>query len=345
MSLRTILIIAAGLAFLYGLFTVGFPFLLAIVIAIFIEPLNQLLMKYTGMSRIAAATINCSLVVVLLLVLLYLIGMKIWVELVAFLRKAPEKFAAWNDYFQDTVDRTKILYETLPPEFIVQLQNVIDGVTSSLTGLISTTYRAILNLAAGLPGLFIFFLVFLIALYLFSFSLTTLKSSFLSLFAEQSRGQVDDVLQNLRKSIFGFIRAQIILSAMTYCITLTGLLILGANYPMAIALLIVIVDLLPILGTGSVLVPWALFEIVMYGNYYVGFGLIILFLAITVFRRIVEPKILGDAVGISPLAALISLYVGLELVGVVGLFLGPIIVIIYNAMRRVGLLNIRIKLD
>jgi sporulation integral membrane protein YtvI len=156
---------------------------------------------------------------------------------------------------------------------------------------------------------------------------------------------VDDVLQNLRKSIFGFIRAQIILSAMTYCITLTGLLILGANYPMAIALLIVIVDLLPILGTGSVLVPWALFEIVMYGNYYVGFGLIILFLAITVFRRIVEPKILGDAVGISPLAALISLYVGLELVGVVGLFLGPIIVIIYNAMRRVGLLNIRIKLD
>src|SRR5690606_41649497 len=112
----------------------------------------------------------------------------------------------------------------------------------------------------------------------------------------------------------------------------------------AIALLVVIGDILPSLATGSVLVLWATVCIIT-GNSYLGVGLIVLFLVITVFRRMIEPKIIGDSIGIGALSTLISLWVGFELVGVVGIFLGPIVVIIYQAMRKVGLLNIKIRLE
>jgi len=151
------------------------------------------------------------------------------------------------------------------------------------------------------------------------------------------------VLDNLRKSIFGFLRSQLILSALTYVITLSGFLLLGIKYPMAIALLVCIVDIMPILGTGSVLVPWASY-LILTGDWYTGIGLIVLFLFITVFRRVIEPKVLGDSIGISALAALISLYVGLKLAGVVGVFLGPLVVIIFMAARKAGLFQLKIRL-
>jgi sporulation integral membrane protein YtvI len=200
------------------------------------------------------------------------------------------------------------------------------------------------SFAGVLSNLFIFFLVFAVAIYLFSYSLPALKRAFLNLFAEESQGKVDRVLQDLRNSIFGFLKSQIILSTLTYIITLLGLLILNVNYAMAIALLIIIVDLLPVLGVGSFLVPWAIYNAAT-GDLGLAVGLFIMFLVITVFRRVVEPKILGDAVGIGALPALVSLYVGFKLVGVIGFFLGPLVVIVYQAMRRVGLLQIKIRLE
>src|SRR5690606_13183207 len=158
-----------------------------------------------------------------------------------------------------------------------------------------------------LPNLFIFFIVFIVAVYMFSYSLTTLKDGFIQFFHDDSQQKVSAVIESLRHSIFGFLRSQIILSSLTYILSLVGLLIIDVKYPLAIALLIIIVDILPILGTGSVLVPWAIFSMFMC-DFITGIGLIVLFLVITVFRRIVEPKILGDSVGISALAVLISLY-------------------------------------
>lgn len=117
---------------------------------------------------------------------------------------------------------------------------------------------------------------------------------------------------------------------------------LGINYPLAIALLVTIVDILPILGVGSVLVPWSIYQLVV-GDIFTGVGLILLFILITVIRRVLEPKVIGDAVGIGALPALISMYVGFKLVGVIGFFIGPLVIIIYAAMRKAGLFQIKIK--
>jgi len=108
------------------------------------------------------------------------------------------------------------------------------------------------------------------------------------------------------------------------------------------SLIVVIVDILPILGTGSVLVPWAVY-LIFTSHMYQGVGLLVLFLIITVFRRIIEPKLLGDTLGLKPLVTLISLYVGFELMGVFGMILGPMLIIIVQALEEAELLRIRIK--
>lgn len=172
--------------------------------------------------------------------------------------------------------------------------------------------------------------------------MNTMQESVLSLFDESSQSQVTEVLGSLKKSIFGFLRAQLILSMFTYVVTLLGLLILGVNYPMAIALLVTVVDILPILGVGSVLVPWAIY-LLFAGDVFTGVGLIMLFIVITIIRRVLEPKVIGDAVGIGALPALISMYVGFKLIGVIGFFVGPVVIIIYSAMRKAGLFQIKIK--
>jgi sporulation integral membrane protein YtvI len=348
MNLKTIIGIALGLLLLYGVFTVGSPFLLAVVIAIFLEPLVRLLMRALKINRIAAAIAVCTAFTLSLLFLTYLLGVKVYTEVEAFAKKAPGFLEEFNEYFKNTVGRTEGLYASLPEDTVNQLKdwttNGIASLTDILSGLFGGLSGYLLNAAKALPEMFIWFIVFLVALFLFSMNMSGLRAGFLAFFEEKSRSKVSAVLDDLRKAIFGFLQSQIILCAIVYVMSLTGFLILGVNYPLAVALLVVIVDIMPIVGVGSALVPWAVYNFAT-GNMFLGVGLIIMFVVITIVRRTVEPKVLGDAVGIGSLSALISLYVGFKLVGVVGLLLGPLVVIIYQAMRKAGLLNIKIKLE
>lgn len=348
MNLKTILGIALGLGFLYGLFTVGSPFLMAIVVAIFLEPMVRLFMNVARLSRVAASVIVCTLFTLLMLFMSYLLGAKIVTELVELMRKAPGYLNEVNKYMRDTVSKTELLYNSLPDELATQVQdwvqNGVNMLTDALSGIALSVSGFLLNAAKAIPGMFIWSIVFIVALYLLTMGLPQLKESFLSFFEERSQNKLSTVLDNLRSAIFGFLQAQLILALLVYVMSLIGFVILGVTYPMAVALLVVLVDILPILGVGSALVPWGIFSLIT-GNTFLGIGLIVMFLVITVVRRIVEPKVVGDAVGIGALPALASLYIGFKLVGVVGLFLGPIVIIIYQAMRKVGLLSIKFKLE
>ncbi|MFB5267330.1 sporulation integral membrane protein YtvI [Paenibacillus enshidis] len=342
MSGKQLIFIASGLVLLYGTFTVGAPFLLAFIIAIFLEPMVGFLMNRLKMSRVIACTVSSTAFLVLLLVLAYILGLQVFTQLVEYWRNAPAYFQSANEFLQNTVVQAEGLFQQLPAETANGIETFMENVSNYAMSLVNALSSGVLSFAKEIPNMFIFFIVFCVAVYLFSFSLDTMRASVLSFFEEKSRDQVSDVLASLKKSIFGFLRAQIILCILTYVETLIGLLILGVDYPLAIALLVMLVDLLPILGVGSVLVPWAVYLFIT-GDIFTGIGLIILFIAITVLRRVIEPKVIGDAVGIGALPALISLYVGFKLVGVVGFFIGPLVIIIYSAMRKAGLFQIKIK--
>jgi sporulation integral membrane protein YtvI len=309
-----------------------------------LEPLTQLLMNKGRINRLTASTISSTAFTAVLLGLAALIGMKVVAELTAFMSNVPSYLTSANDFLKQLIERAQSFSSGGSDPVPGQLESWLSKAVQVIGNLSQSASTYLVSFASGIPNFFIFFIVFLVAVYLFTLSLPMMKLSFLSLFEEKSRMQMEQVLESLRKSVFGFLRAQVFLSVITYTICFVGLILIGTGYPLAISLLIVVVDILPVLGTGSVIVPWAAYQLAV-GNTYIGIGLLLLFVVITVVRRIVEPKILGDAVGIGALSALISLYVGYELVGVVGVFLGPIVVIVFTASRRAGLLDFKIKLD
>ncbi len=113
-------------------------------------------------------------------------------------------------------------------------------------------------------------------------------------------------------------------------------MLLDIGYAMAIALLIVLVDILPILGTGFVMLPWAAFLFII-NERFTAMGIMVLYILIIVLRRIIEPKILGHNIGLSALTTVISMYLGFKVLGLGGIFVGPAVCIIFKAMQKAGL--------
>ncbi|MDR0270959.1 sporulation integral membrane protein YtvI [Paenibacillus sp.] len=342
MSGKQLLLIGIGLAMLYVMFTAGAPFLLAALVAISLEPIHVMMMAKWNWNRVAAASLTCTLFLLLVLLLVYMLGLQVFGQLVEYWKNAPSYFATANDFAQNTMIQARGWLDRIQPDLAESLRVLLSNVTQYAESFANSLSSSFLNFAKGIPGTFVFFVVFFVAVYLFSFGLPAIRSGILSLFEDEMEGQIQQVLHSLKLSIFGFLQAQMILSAFTYVVTLTGLLILKIHYPLAIAMLVMFVDILPILGVGSVLIPWAAYLFIV-GDSYTGFGLLFLFIVITVARRVIEPKVIGDSVGIGALSALVSMYLGFKLVGVIGVFIGPLVIIIYSAIRKAGLFQIKIK--
>ena len=114
---------------------------------------------------------------------------------------------------------------------------------------------------------------------------------------------------------------------------------LRVPYPLLLAVIISILDILPLLGVGTVLIPWALVEIIFSKDYYTGIGLFILYVIITVVRQITEPKIVAGSLGLSPLLTLIAMYAGLRLFGFFGIIIGPFALLIIKTVKEFSASN------
>ena len=136
-------------------------------------------------------------------------------------------------------------------------------------------------------------------------------------------------------TVLKYIKSYMILMVITFVELSAGFLILGIEYAIGLAALIALIDLLPVLGTGGVLIPWLIINIIL-GNYGLAISLLVLYVVITVIRNILEPKIIGQQIGVHPLAMLVSMYVGLRLFGFVGVFAMPILLVVIKGFRESG---------
>ena len=131
----------------------------------------------------------------------------------------------------------------------------------------------------------------------------------------------------MKKRICGtaakYIRAYVLLLFLTFCQLFVGFSIIGIQYPLLIALLVALVDILPILGVGTVLIPWSIIEILFVKDAFTGVGLLILYAIVSIIRQVTEPKVVAGSLGLDPLLTIIVIYAGLKLFGIFGMILGP----------------------
>lgn len=326
---------------LYKIFPHFVPFILAYFTALALEPLSVWVGKNFKFNNTLSVTVTYILFLGILGFLAYFLINKIYVQLLGLLSFIQSNGPHIQIWFLNLTDQIQNTIGLLPHDTAAQINHMIVSTINDLTNinLVAKLGSYTYTLSTAIPNVFFLTLIYLLSVYLFSFQLDNIHNRFYSFFKDSSKRKVIYILGDLRRATFGFLKAQLILSTITFILAFIGLTILKVKYAVVISLIIVVVDVLPVLGTGSVLMPWAIVSFLQ-SNIFLGIGLVILYLVIVVIRRILEPKVLGERIGLSAIATLISIWVGFKFMGVLGVFLLPLAFIFFKALIKVGVIRL-----
>ena len=317
----------AYLTFRYAL-PLMLPFLVAYAVSSLVRPVANKIASRTHLPRGLCATI-------LLLLGFGFGGWGIWagsVRLVTELGNLAERLISdggildamdslmlWAEeigthfgFLRREEEGTQALYDTV----MQMVGNVLSSVAARLPELAASLFSA-------LPSVLFFLVVSVVACFYFctdGVQITHCLSTFLPQKWRQEMPRIGDAMRDIFRK---YIKAYGILLAMTFALLLVGFWTLRVEYAFLLAFLIALADLLPVIGVGTILIPWGI-VMLLQKNFYVGFGLLILYLVISLVRQVAEPKVLGKSLGLHPLLTLFATYVGFSLFGIVGMILAPV---------------------
>jgi sporulation integral membrane protein YtvI len=234
--------------------------------------------------------------------------------------------------------RLSYLQLNLPPQVQAAVQDNLQSGLHIIQQLMSSSINVLMQAFIKLPGILVFIGIATVAAFLIIKDRALIRTFVIEILPSSSRSKGINVINNLLKALSGFIKAYSILITITAVITMVSLRILGVQYAFLLGILVGIMDILPVLGPGAIIVPWIVWEFIS-GNTGMGIGLLVVYAIITVIRQFLEPQIVGDSIGLHPLATLMSLYIGLQLGGVMGMVLAPVLMVIFIASYRAGLLE------
>ena len=192
---------------------------------------------------------------------------------------------------------------------------------------------AVGNALLTLPEVVLFLLVTVIAAFYFSMDLNNVHDTVRHLLPERLAARLSDARRSAFRMGGAYLRAYLTLTGIIFLLMLVGLSFLGVRYPLLLAALLAALDILPVIGVGTVLIPWGIVSLLL-GDVSLGIGLLVLFGITELVRQVVEPRLVGHMLGVHPLLSLFSLYLGARLFGILGLLLGPLFAILLKIAYR-----------
>lgn len=310
------------------LLPLAMPFVLGSLLALAAEPAVGFVQRKLGMKRSWAAGIGVSLTLVFLLGLMWLAGALAVKELGQLTRQIPDVQGTVEQGIQLLRDATQRAADRLPEEMgrmVTGTAQQVLGSSSQLmetvTGWVPSALKALLGwLPDGALGLG----TGILSGFMLSARLPRLKQLLRSRLPESWREIYAPKIKQFRKTLGGWLKAQGKLLAVTYGIVSAGFLLLGISGGLFWAVLVALVDAVPILGTGTVLLPWALVELLQ-GQTLRGVGLVVVYGCALFARTALEPKLVGRHLGLDPLLTLVFLYIGYRIWGIWGMIFAPIL--------------------
>jgi sporulation integral membrane protein YtvI len=189
---------------------------------------------------------------------------------------------------------------------------------------------------SAIPGFAVATVVFLMASYFITSDYPRLRYLVTEKLPPNVRSFGSDVKNIFMEAFGGYIRSQLILSLGVFGILAVGFLIIGQPYSLLLAFGLAVMDFIPIIGAGTVMVPWAAIDLIT-GAYQEAIGLMVIWGIIVLFRRVAEPKILGNQTGLSPILSLLGIYVGMKAGGVLGMVVGPLLLLVLINLGKLGI--------
>lgn len=327
-----VVLILLGIYLAFRLSIFYMPFLIAFVISSLIEPAIRFLMRKAKFTR------KMSSIIIFIIASSIIVGGLTW-GIVSLISEASNLLQDLNIYvdkfyilFQDITNKISFDKIRLPEEIISIIQNSAGGILNSLSNVLRNLLNWLLNIITSIPTITIYFAITIMALYLVCVDKVYILDQMEHHFPKRWVFKLNMHIKELTKTLGGYLKAQITLILLSFVISLIGLLILkfikfNIEFPLLMALFIGFVDALPILGSGTVMIPWAIISAIN-GDLKLGIAIIILFIIMSVTRQFLEPKLVSKHIGTHPIFTLIAMYTGFKFIGIMGLLVGPIILIV-----------------
>ncbi len=354
----------------FGLF---FPFILAFVVAMIMQKPINFISRKTKLKKGLVSGIMILLLVIALGTLVSLLGVKLWDGIQGFADFLVRKFGDLPNFLDKAeiwvADRIAFLpasveemINTNVSSFIETAKNLLTSQSdelaqnmpklpniSSLLG--NVDFSAISNLTSGvvdtakqIPSLFLAIIVSIFACVFMASDYDRLSDFVKRQFAGKSEN-FSKAKTIITTSFKNLIKAYILIILVTFCEMFLGLSVLKlfgiykGSWVFFIALITAIVDIFPVLGTGTVLIPWSLYSFIS-GDIPMGIGIFVLYVFITVMRQFIEPKLVAGQLGLPPFLTIMGMYIGLKLFGIIGMFMVPLTIILVKLLNDEGVIHI-----
>ncbi len=324
---------------IWSIISIFAPFILAFILSLLLNPIAEKLHKKFRLPKGLASILLIVLTIVLLGGVVGGIIWKIISEIKNIYTQLPQITQAVMDWIERVQESFSDIYFSMPVDIQNVLDTIGDNIQDSLTHIINDNYRPVVhgagNIAKKLPSIFIAIIVFILSLFFMVSGRGSADKLIKKVIPQRVIDKTKTVFGEIKKTLGGYVKAQLIIMSVAFVIIFTGLSIIKIEYALLIALGVAILDALPFFGSGAVLIPWSVISFIN-TEFRLGVGLLIIYLLVIFTRQMIEPKIVSSKIGINPLITLMSMYVGYRIFSFGGMILGPIVLVLVMSLYKAG---------
>ena len=322
------------------------PFVIGWVIALIANPLVRVLEKRVKIARKHSSVLITVLVLGVVVLVLYCLVVVLFRQMVSLIGDLPVIIEEMQIQLELLAKKMQGLYEVLPMDmkeiFNDAGASVIGAITKLLSNISTSSLDGAGSLVKNVAEFFFMAIITVLSAYFFISEREYVMRLWHRMVPSSMEENVNLIKENVAKAIGGYFKAQFKIMFIIIGILLAGFWIIDIKYAYLLAIVVAALDFLPVFGTGTILFPWAFFE-VLGGNYYNAICLLIIYLVCQLARQMLQPKMVGDSVGLNPLVALFLLFVGYRIKGVVGMIIAIPIGMVVISLYRAGLFDHLIK--
>jgi sporulation integral membrane protein YtvI len=330
----TIIVFAKTLAY-------TLPFVLAFIFAMILQRPTKYLVNKFNIKNFLASIITVIIFFAIIITLLTIGITSITTELIQLGKNAQVYITNNTPRIYEYFDILRDYYDNLDPTIVKTIQDNLSTSVTKVSNLAAAVVGGIasfaLNFLASVPYIVMVILFTLLATYFFTKDMASAKNKFLDILPSRNSSKMLYIFNEAKKMLGGYAFSYAVIIFCTFLETLIGFSILGIKYALIISVISAVVDVMPVLGVGSVYVPLAIFHFIS-GKPITGVGILILYALVFIIRQIIEPRILSASLGLHPVAVLSAIFIGLKANGISGMFFCMFLVVFYTIFKKVNVI-------
>ena len=342
-TLRFAALPAGIFLFFRFLFIPLLPFLISLGVSALLEPYVQRLRRVLRVRRTFAAVVLTSALLLVLGGAAAALSLRLTEELAAWSARLPQAVEAFPALWRRALDRAEGWYAACPPFLRKAMDTVAPALGESAPALLGKAGGVLMErvsaVASALPALGLFCVTTILALYFTCVNYTVILAFLKRQLPDAWQSRCRTAAQCCRKALLGWLRSQLLMILVTFLLMLLGFYWIGVDFALLAAVFVALVDALPVLGAGTILLPWSAFAFLL-GDTGRALSLLMLYGAAMLIRSLLEPRLRAGQADIPPIAVLLAVYLGFHFLGIGGMILLPVLLLFAVQLQEAGVIRL-----